>query len=92
MISIPSPSACCSSFIVCGCASAIMINARHNNLQMNGRCLNDVFHDPKPFAATAETGMDDLLLFFLYTYQTVNMGNKINKAKAQGLPKIISLK
>jgi hypothetical protein len=69
-----------------------MIKERQISLHMNGRCLKDDFHEPSPFEETVETGIEDLLLFFLYTYQPIRIGNKINKAKNHGWPKIILLK
>ena len=87
-ISTPSPSACCSSFFVCGLANAIMIKANASNRNTNGNAWKKFSSN----SASQNFLMKKLLLqpaagYYFFIYQTIITGNNNPSQKKQRLPK-----
>ena len=88
IMSTPSPSVCCKSFLVCGFAKAIIIQLNASNLIINGKWRKEVFADDNPFAPASEIITDPCCLLFFILYQKIKNNSSANSAKNQGWAKV----
>ena len=92
-MSTPSPLTSSSSFLVCGLASATIIQAMHSNRHINGRCRNLVFQERRFFTlSTDEISTLACLPDCLAKCHQASSGSSANKASIHGYPKLIFLK
>ena len=89
MISIPSPSEFCSSFLVCGFAKATIRKAILSILKINGKWRKEALREPMPFGGIAETRREVLRRLLVMLYQMISTGNNASSAKKYGCANFI---
>ena len=92
-ISTPSPSACCSSVLVCGPAMAVMMQAIASSRSIKGKCRKLLFQLLNPAKLFTEDTLKPACRRLLFSaYQTTITGNSNPSKKASGVEKVILLK